>query len=56
MTYPAEICCDCGRKHGSRVPTFATFYYGKCGWCGIETVVTEPRDYGYPKIIGKEKR
>ena len=48
-SYPSWICADCGRKYGSRVPTFATYHYGECGWCGLESgPVTEPRDYGYP--------
>lgn len=44
MTYPSEICSDCGRKYG-RVKQFhcATFYLGTCGWCGQEAIVTEPR-------------
>ena len=52
MTYPSEICGPCGRKHG-RLPSpghVATYYPGTCGWCGkTEIVVTEPRDWGYPR-------
>lgn len=49
--YPAWICRDCGSEYG-RMPEghYATWHYGKCGWCGLDPVlVTEPRDYRYPK-------
>lgn len=46
--YPAKICPPCGRKHGKPRGSCATFYPGTCGWCGADTIVTEPRDYGYP--------
>ena len=50
----AWICSPCGKKHGTRVPTMATFHLGKCDYCGEETAVTEPRDYGHPLL--KEAR
>lgn len=47
--YPDAICHDCGTKHGRlRLPDVSTRSMGTCGWCGRETVVTQPRDYGYP--------
>lgn len=52
--YPTWICSDCGRAHGRRIPDLATFHEGdKCGWCGLETTTTEPRDYGYPPAPSK---
>jgi hypothetical protein len=55
--YPAWICLDCGRKHG-RWPEghIGTFHVGgRCGWCGRDNVaVTEPRDYGYPRVVKEE--
>jgi DNA-directed RNA polymerase subunit RPC12/RpoP len=49
--YPAWICSDCGRKYGRVLNDHCvTFHEGdKCGWCGKETITTEPRDYGYPR-------
>jgi hypothetical protein len=47
--YPSEICVPCGNRYGKPRSGVATFYVGTCGWCGMETIVTEPRDYCYPK-------
>lgn len=46
--YPEWICAQCGHKFGHREPECAPFHPGICGWCGVETSVTEPRDYGHP--------
>lgn len=47
--YPAWICEPCGRAKGRRIPSCATWHVGdSCGWCGAETITTEPRDFGYP--------
>ena len=53
--YPQWICYECGKKHGKRIPSVATYHMGdKCGWCGRFVSVTEPRDFGYPKAPGDE--
>lgn len=56
MTYPSEICTPCGQKHGAarRPNHIATYYPGVCGWCGEATIVTEPRDWGYPRYEGSK--
>ncbi len=48
--YPEWICGDCGELYGRwRNGHVGTFHLGDtCGWCGVETVTTEPRDYRYP--------
>ena len=49
--YPAWICADCGERHGRMsAGHISTWHRGTCGWCGEENDVTEPRDYGYPKM------
>lgn len=48
--YPDWICNDCGRAHGKRPegnPYGATYHMGKCGICGEDREVTEPRDWGH---------
>jgi hypothetical protein len=56
MEYPSGICSPCGQKHGRVIEGHvATFYPGKCEWCGQETIVTEPRDYGYPQAPKKDR-
>lgn len=47
--YPAWVCNACGIKHGRRMPTCATWHPDTCGVCGLEAVVTEPRDFGHLK-------
>ena len=45
---PATVCGACGFRFGPRKSTVgATWYMGRCGVCGHETDVTEPRDFGY---------
>ncbi len=52
--YPSWICEDCGRKHGNRKCGWATWHCGdKCGVCGEEKQVTEPRDFGHLKDTWK---
>ena len=50
--YPEWICCDCGEKHGRPSRREACMHIGSpCGWCGRDDVpVTQPRDYGWPKL------
>lgn len=47
--YPDWICNDCAKKlKAKKVIKVSTFHTGKCGFCGEEKGVTEPRDWGYP--------
>jgi len=55
-TYPKWICAECGSKFGHTIPDCATFHQGICGWCALETAVTEPRDYGYPTHPSEEAK
>lgn len=50
MTDPATICADCGARLG-RCPDghVASWWQDTCDYCGRETSVTEPRDYGWPE-------
>jgi anaerobic ribonucleoside-triphosphate reductase len=54
---PAWCCAKCGEKYGRRQAGLATWHLDTCGVCGKESVVTEPRDFGYlkPEWV-KEKR
>lgn len=54
--YPSWICYECAYSNGGRFPEnhVATFHEGKCGWCGRNKVVTEPRDYGFPPYVKKD--
>ena len=45
--YPLWVCSNCGEKYGRRIPTCATWHVDKCGVCGKETMVTQPRDFGH---------
>ena len=48
--YPQYICIECDNKHGrSKSNLFSTWHKGKCGICGKEADVTEPRDFGHLK-------
>ena len=48
--YPAEICLECGNKHGKpRHSHDIGVWQGRCGWCGKEGTVTHPRDFRYPE-------
>lgn len=55
--YPGVICRTCALSNHGRWPEghVATFYPGKCGWCGKETTVTEPRDWRYPDYDPKKQ-
>jgi len=47
-SYPSWACVPCGQKHGSgKSKSVSTFHYGKCGICGKNAEVTEPRDFGH---------
>ena len=60
--YPSLVCINCAldalRKENRAVPKdhLATYHYDFCGVCGKREYVTEPRDYGYPKFEGYEKK
>ena len=54
--HPDLLCSECGtKKLGSRLPEAATFYEGICCVCGKRTIVTQSRDYGYPKFTEDER-
>ncbi len=46
---PNWVCGPCGLKWGNGWPKghLGTWHDGKCGVCGKEDSVTEPRDFGY---------
>ena len=50
---PAWVCRTCGLYYGKRAKYYddaSTYHEGdSCGVCGTETMVTEPRDFGYLK-------
>ena len=52
IDYPAWVCSYCAEKAGGHWPKghVATFHTGICHVCGKEIAVTEPRDWGYPKL------
>lgn len=51
--HPAWICTACGERHARRIPTWASYHVGECGWCGAERVpVTDPRVFGCPNAPG----
>lgn len=47
--YPDWICEPCGRRYGKHPEGnhVATYHNGKCGVCGTQTSVSEPRDFGH---------
>lgn len=59
--YPIWVCPACAvpaaRAQGLSMPDVnrQTFHIDKCDICGGKTIVTEPRDYGYPKFEGHEE-
>ena len=44
------VCANCGKKHGNYEPVAATWHLDTCDMCGRELAVTEPRDFGMPRI------
>lgn len=50
--YPSWCCEACALRAGGRVPDGHCFtvHYGVCCVCGEKAVVTQPRDYRYPKF------
>ena len=47
---PAWICSDCAAKVTSRKPCCACYHMDICEVCNEWKEVTQPRDYGYPKV------
>lgn len=45
---PEWVCHDCATGRGARIPEghIPTWNINKCGICGEERYVTQPRDYG----------
>lgn len=54
--YPAWVCSSCGAKYGRRRCGTACWHVGVCGICGIETSVTEPRDFGHLQTGWREMK
>ena len=54
--YPGLICASCARKNGGHWPDghLASVGPGVCGWCGEIGIVTEPRDWCYPRFKMKK--
>jgi hypothetical protein len=50
--YPTWVCSDCGKKASKKQFLVSTWHKGICGVCGEEKIVTEPRDFYYPKFEG----
>jgi len=45
---PAWVCADCGVQYGRIIEGhISTWHVDYCDVCGTETMVTEPRDFGY---------
>jgi len=57
MTYPGSICQPCGVRYGKPRRGTSTWSMGECDFCGkVNEPVTEPRDFGYPKLPRKRKQ
>ena len=63
--YPSWVCRECGieanrqtciRKYGAEPKKacfdVSTFHRNTCDVCGLEKMVTEPRDFFYPEFRG----
>ena len=51
----AWICCECGKKYGKYRFNCSTWHQDTCNYCGKENaIVTESRDFGFPKIPEKD--
>ena len=49
--YPDWICSPCAYNAGGKVKgQIITCHYNICDICNEFTSVSEPRDYGYPKV------
>lgn len=56
--YPVRICADCATAAEAKMPNWhvATFHPDVCDVCNRWKSVTEPRDYGYPKVKAKRDK
>jgi hypothetical protein len=55
--YPVWCCFDCAQaqlaREGRLMPSvLCTMHEGECGVCHEVKIVTEPRDFGYPRWKG----
>jgi len=50
--YPTWVCHSCGTHERKCLVLCATYHMGICDVCGERKVVTQPRDFGYPKFVG----
>jgi hypothetical protein len=50
--YPTFVCSFCAESAGGKMPAghIATWHNGICPCCGHLRQLTEPRDFGYPKL------
>lgn len=50
--YPEWICSPCAEQNGGKMPAnhLACWHVDECGVCGHIKTVTQPRDFGYPKL------
>ena len=50
---PKWVCHVCAASKGARIPPghIATWNNNKCGICGKDTTVTQPRDFGETRIL-----
>jgi len=54
--YPIWVCQSCGSKASKRGQmAISSWHNDKCGVCGANCPVTEPRDFYYPKFEGCEE-
>jgi hypothetical protein len=53
MKYPFTwVCEECALISGGKMPedNIAAWHIGKCDACGRKKIVTDPRDFGYPRL------
>ena len=50
--YPQFICSNCAHKAGGHwnIGRVATFHEGICEVCKINSNISSPRNWGYPKF------
>jgi hypothetical protein len=53
-----SICRSCADAYGGEWPPVhvATFWVGKCGFCGFEKSVCCTSDYNWPKLSQKDQK
>ncbi|MDQ1280046.1 MAG: hypothetical protein QG670_1308 [Thermoproteota archaeon] len=52
MKYPSYVCKFCAEASGGKIPEghLSCWHNGICPCCGHLRQLTEPRDFGYPKL------